>query len=105
MTYRVYDYGRVGKDGKKRDLHIEKALAVTNRVPILRSGRSYPHVADCDCFTVDRLNLDGSVMRKVESAVGEESSVSILIMNGSGRIVCGGEAVSFCPGSRTRTCG
>ena len=32
VTYRVYDYGRVGKDGKKRDLHIEKALAVTNRV-------------------------------------------------------------------------
>ena len=28
-TYRVYDYGRVGKDGKLRELHIEKALAVT----------------------------------------------------------------------------
>lgn len=26
VTYRIYDYGRVGKDGKKRDLHIEKAL-------------------------------------------------------------------------------
>ena len=23
-TYRVYDYGRVGKDGKLRELHIEK---------------------------------------------------------------------------------
>ncbi len=95
VTYRVYDYGRVGKDGKKRDLHIEKALAVTNRVPILRSGRSYPHVADCDYFTVDRLNLDGSVMRKVEGSVGEESFVSILILNGSGTIVCGGESVSY----------
>lgn len=95
VTYRVYDYGRVGKDGKKRDLHIEKALAVTNRVPILRSGRSYPHVADCDYFTVDKLNLDGSVMRKVEGAVGEESFVSVLIMNGSGRIVCDGEAVPY----------
>lgn len=31
VTYRVYDYGRVGKDGKKRELHIEKALDVTNR--------------------------------------------------------------------------
>lgn len=95
VTYRVYDYGRVGKDGKKRDLHIEKALAVTNRVPILRSGRSYPHVADCDYFTVDRLNLDGSVMRKVEGAVGEESFVSVLIMNGSGTISCDGEAVPY----------
>lgn len=95
VTYRVYDYGRVGKDGKKRDLHIEKALAVTNRVPILRRGRSYPHVADCDYFTVDKLNLDGSVMRKVEGVVGEESFVSILIMNGSGTILCDGEAVSY----------
>lgn len=95
VTYRVYDYGRVGKDGKKRDLHIEKALAVTNRVPILRSGRSYPHVADCDYFTVDRLNLDGSVMRKVEGAVNEDSFVSILIMNGKGSISCGGERVSY----------
>lgn len=95
VTYRVYDYGWVGKDGKKRDLHIEKALAVTNRVPILRSGRSYPHVADCDYFTVDRLNLDGSVMRKVEGAVNEDSFVSILIMNGKGSISCGGERVPY----------
>lgn len=95
VTYRVYDYGRVGKDGKKRDLHIEKALAVTNRVPILRSGRSYPHVADCDYFTVDKLNLDGSVMRKVEGMVNGDSFVSILIMNGSGEIVCDGERVPY----------
>ena len=30
LTYRVYDYGRVGADGKPRQLHIEDALAVTN---------------------------------------------------------------------------
>ncbi|WP_210416376.1 type I phosphomannose isomerase catalytic subunit [Leptospira idonii] len=29
-TYRVYDYGRLGDDGKPRDLHLEKALAVLN---------------------------------------------------------------------------
>lgn len=95
VTYRVYDYGRVGKDGKKRDLHIEKALAVTNCVPILRSGKSYPHVADCDYFTVDKLNLDGNVMRKVEGVVGEDSFVSILIMNGNGTIMCDGETVDY----------
>lgn len=95
VTYRVYDYGRVGKDGKKRDLHIEKALAVTNRVPILRSGKSYPHVADCDYFTVDKLNLDGNVMRKVEGVVNQTSFVSILIMNGAGTITCDGETVDY----------
>ncbi len=30
LTYRVFDYGRVGADGKPRELHVEKALAVTN---------------------------------------------------------------------------
>lgn len=29
-TYRVYDWGRVGADGKPRELHIEQALQVTN---------------------------------------------------------------------------
>lgn len=33
VTYRVYDYGRVGIDGKPRDLHIGKALDVTRLEP------------------------------------------------------------------------
>ncbi len=33
VTYRVYDYGRVGADGKPRDLHIEKAREVASLVP------------------------------------------------------------------------
>lgn len=28
LTYRLYDYNRVDKDGKKRELHIDKAIAV-----------------------------------------------------------------------------
>lgn len=56
ITYRVYDYGRIGKDGKKRDLHIEKALAVTNRIPIVRDNSSYPHVADCARHIPQRLD-------------------------------------------------
>lgn len=91
VTYRVYDYGRVGKDGKKRDLHIQKALAVTNRVPLIKSKSSYPHVADCDYFTVDKLNLDGRMMRRMEGNVSEESFVSILILDGEGNISCGGQ--------------
>ncbi len=33
LTYRVYDYGRVGADGRPRELHIDKALAVARREP------------------------------------------------------------------------
>ncbi len=86
VTYRVYDYGRVGKDGKKRELHVEKALDVTNRAPAAGNGSSYPHVADCDYFTVDKLNLDGKVMKKLEGTVSDESFASILILDGEGVI-------------------
>lgn len=95
VTYRVYDYGRVGKDGKKRDLHIEKALAVTNRVPIKKSKSSYPHIAQCDYFTVDRLNLDGKVMKQMTGVVGKESFASILIMEGEGTIQCEDTVLSY----------
>lgn len=95
VTYRVYDYGRVGKDGKKRDLHIEKALAVTNRIPIVRDKSSYPHVADCDYFTVDKLNLDGKVMEKLTGKVSEDSFASILMLDGEGVISNQGETISY----------
>ena len=36
-TYRVYDYNRL-VDGKPRELHVEKALDVTDTVPPVRSG-------------------------------------------------------------------
>ena len=95
ITYRVYDYGRVGKDGKKRDLHIEKALAVTNRIPIIKDNSGYPHVADCDYFTVDKLNLDGKVMQKLTGKVSEESFASILILDGEGTISNQGEILNY----------
>lgn len=95
VTYRVYDYGRVGKDGRKRDLQIEKALAVTNRRPVIRSGKSYPHIADCDYFTVDKLNLDGDIMSRVEGNVSKDSFVSVLILGGEGTIICGKECVPY----------
>lgn len=95
VTYRVYDYGRVGKDGKKRDLHIEKALAVTKRIPIVRDKSSYPHVADCDYFTVDKLNLDGNVMQKLTGRVSEDSFAGILVLDGQGTISNQGETLDY----------
>lgn len=95
VTYRVYDFGRVGKDGKKRELHIDKAVEVTNRVPISRKNTCYPHVASCDYFTVDCLNMDGKLMSSMKGSVGEESFASILIMEGEGTISCGGETIPY----------
>ena len=94
LTYRVYDYGRVGADGKKRELNIEKALDVAKRGPVARNN-FYPHVADCDYFTVDKLNLDGSVMGEMRGCVSDASFMNILILDGHGTICNYEEKLEF----------
>lgn len=95
VTYRVYDFGRVGADGKKRELHIDKAVAVTNRTPVKKDASAYPHVADCDYFTVDKLNLDGKTMKTMEGTASGESFVSILVLGGAGTITNQGETLEY----------
>ena len=86
VTYRVYDYGRKGPDGKERDLHIEKALQVTKTVPILRKKSFEPHIVSCPYFTVDKLVLDGQRVKKVFGEIDKTSFVSVLVMEGEGTI-------------------
>ena len=86
VTYRVYDYGRIGKDGKKRELHVEQAIQVTKREPVQKRDTMYPHIAKCDYFTVDKINLDGKLFDKMEGFVTEESFLSILVLDGEGMI-------------------
>ena len=66
VTYRVYDYERVGADGKPRELHIEKALAVTKtwsapprmkRPPVQHAGYTSTVIADCPYFTTTELTI------------------------------------------------
>lgn len=95
LTYRVYDYGRKDKNGKERDLHIEKALQVTKRVPILRQKSFDPHIASCEYFTVDKLTLDGELMQRMSGNVDKSTFVSILVLDGEGQIQAGEESVAF----------
>lgn len=65
LTYRVYDYNRVGKDGKKRDLHIDKALNVINfnkyEPTVFNSAKVSigKILADCKYFRVREIKLNG----------------------------------------------
>ncbi|MGN1416235.1 MAG: type I phosphomannose isomerase catalytic subunit [Oscillospiraceae bacterium] len=87
-TYRIYDYGRVGKDGKPRELHVEKAKDVTNLCP----AKAYPEtpvekhdgfdiklLSSCEYFTTYRVNVDS----KAEFEADEKSFNSILVLEGS----------------------
>lgn len=94
VTYRIYDYARVGKDGKQRELHVDKSLDVTNRAPAAEHDY-YPHLGDCDYFTVDKLNLDGKVQKSIQGVVDETSFLSVLILDGKGTIQSGDESLSY----------
>jgi mannose-6-phosphate isomerase len=92
-TYRVYDYGRLGKDGKPRELHIEKALAVTKTQPPVhgikpqgepesKDGYIYQKLLHCDLFSVDRYECKNEL-----SLFADEKSFNhILVIDGEGRI-------------------
>lgn len=95
VTYRVYDYGRVGKDGKQRELHVDQAIAVTNRTPAKENTKAYPHIAKCDYFTVDKLSLDGTITKAVSGTVSGASFVSILFLDGTGTIENNGEKLGY----------
>lgn len=88
VTYRVYDYGRVGADGNPRALHIEQALAVSDRCPP-KAWDFGGHLAQCSYFTVD------AVSGEYAGAADETSFVSVLITDGAGTLSCGGQTMAF----------
>lgn len=82
VTYRVYDFGRMGADGKPRELHVEKAKKVSNLKPI-RGGYNFgDHLAKCEYFTVDDLSVMGSKVVEAD----DTSFRSILVLDGEGSI-------------------
>ncbi|MCI8358663.1 MAG: class I mannose-6-phosphate isomerase [Lachnospiraceae bacterium] len=95
VTYRVYDYGRKGPDGKERDLHIEKALQVTNRIPILKRKSFEPHIVSCEYFTVDKIVLDGQFLKKISGEADRTSFASLLVLEGSGEVRTKDERIAF----------
>ncbi len=69
ITYRLYDYNRIEKNGKTRELHIKKALDVANLdvaitpnqpMRVLRYSKSCASELLCRCkyFQVERLLID-----------------------------------------------
>ncbi len=95
ITYRVYDYGRVGADGKQRELHVEKAIKVTDTNKLKRVESPVPHMAKCKYFTVDKIYLDGKITKKISGEVTTDSFVNILVLDGQGKITCDGEILDF----------
>jgi len=103
LTYRLYDYGRLGKDGKPRPLHIDKALAVADlsgsqnprqpmRVLQYSPGYARESLSRCPYFQVDRclLNTDGITLEPLP-----ESFRVLLCLSGNGTLNEDGEQLPF----------
>lgn len=92
-TYRVYDYGRLGVDGKPRELHIDKAVDVSVTEPpkyeikpfgetVITDEADSTLLTKCDLFTVNHYN----VKTKISLNAGKESFHHILVVDGNGRL-------------------
>jgi len=102
-TYRVYDYGRRGADGKLRELHIDKAIDVSKLTPSDTSdkqgkpeeipGGTKCALASCPYFTTEKYVVDG----EVEIDVTGDSFASLVVTEGSGKVVGSENEVEFKP--------
>ena len=93
-TYRIYDYGRVGADGKPRELHIDKAVEVTDLCPAKpypvteafeENGAVKRLLSKCEYFTVYSVD----VAEKACFNADETSFHNVLILEGNAELVCG----------------
>lgn len=100
-TYRVYDWGRVDKDGKGRPLHIQKALAVSNLnvsgqtdFSIKREsffGNQKGIIAECEYFKA----YEYLVSQRLTLTACENSFQALTFLEGSGTILYHGEEFCF----------
>lgn len=90
-TYRVYDYGRVGADGKPRQLHIEKALDVTKLSPAKQFEFGADVIAECKYFKVQKI----VVKDKKTFDIHNTSFHSLLVLDGEGIVTDSDSNVSY----------
>ena len=79
VTYRVYDYNRVGADGQPRELHLQKAADVVNRKKYIPQNITGEKLAQTPYFTVDHYVVKGEKVFDV----GSESFMAVLCLNGN----------------------
>lgn len=109
LTYRLYDYDRVDKSGKKRQLHIDKALEVADlhgsaepkqpmRVLKYRQGVASELLSRCKYFEVYRMLLNTERRQTVHYCADELAFRVLLCVNGCGSITYEGGSITFYKG-------
>lgn len=97
ITYRVYDYNRRGADGKLRELHVNDALSVIEKIPdpLAKCAKTDPEhgvLAKCRYFTVSHFT-DAFAM-----AATDKSFVHLLCLDGAAMLTWADGSVSVTKG-------
>ncbi len=90
LTYRLYDYDRIDKDGKPRQLHVEKALEVADlkssleprqpmRVLRFQPGIAVELLCRCKYFEVSRMLLNTERVREMAQMRAGRNSFQVLL--------------------------
>ena len=109
LTYRLYDYDRMDKNGNRRELHVEKALEAANlnssaeprqplRVLQYRQGVASELLTRCKYFAVYRMLINTERRQKVLYCADELSFRILLCVNGCGTISFDGGGIIFYKG-------
>lgn len=105
-TYRIYDWDRVGPDGKSRPLHIAEAMKVirwdlgdaarvTPKPLPAANGNTRALVVESPYFRVEKIALAGP-----QDVSGDGSAFQVVfVVSGNARIVWGGASEALPPGT------
>lgn len=93
-TFRVYDWGRMGLDGKPRALHVPESLRSINwnvfEPEPVRAAPTSAVIADSDEFTIRRVVLGKG--ERLSLAAGEQPRIVSVV---AGRVKCGHSELGF----------
>lgn len=105
-TYRVFDYNRRDKNGNFRELHVKKAVDVVELnvtdvnfsaqgEALKLNGGEKTYLTGCDYFRMTCVKVDGTF----EDNCDETTFVSLLVLDGYGKLICGTQEIELKKGS------
>lgn len=109
LTYRLYDFNRVDKDGRKRELHVKKALDVADLMKSgkpcsakhdvrLENGYTLERLSGCEYFEVYCMHLNTECCRTLVDYKADDSYRVLLCVDGCGSFAVKGEVTPFFKG-------
>ncbi|MGM9752723.1 MAG: type I phosphomannose isomerase catalytic subunit [Candidatus Cryptobacteroides sp.] len=102
VTYRIWDYGRMGLDGKPRQLHVEESKQAIDYSVLPSYRTEYEHrsneaveLADCPYFKTELLELDKPFCADLSASGAFQV---IIALEGRSRLRSGDSEMELVPG-------